>query len=208
MQRRWWWIVLVALVGVSLAIVLLPRPDTGDDIAPPPAPRAAQASERPAATPPRGVTRPGEEPVDAVGVQAVRPELAAIREARNKPEVVYAGKVMGPWSAMRYVLLKDGSPEAKALGDEINTEVMAELRKIRTADDPLTIWPVLEPKMDALAATIAESRWGSDESVVKSIERYRTTMQDFHDAQAGKGPAEPGITPEPSPEPEPEPSEE
>ena len=214
-MRQRWWIGVVAVVGIVLAVLLFPRPDTGADIPtvdptnkdpldfgverPTPAgpgPRAGRAQD----VPDRIRTGP-------------KPGSEALTAARNRPEIVYSGKIIAPWSAIRYVLLKVGTPEAKALADELGDGVMDDLRKIRTSDDPEGLWASTEPKMAETAAKLAASPWGSDETVVKSLERYQLLLKEFQEAKANGGVAPPaegetptveGAKPAPSTEPAPE----
>ena len=202
-MRQRWWIGVVAVVGIVLAVLLFPRPDTGADV---PAVDPTNKDpldfgvERPtpaAAGPGAGARARAQNDPDRV-MTGPKPGSEALTASRNRPEIVYSGKIIAPWSAIRYVLLKVGTPEAKTLADELGDGVMDDLRKIRTSEDPEGLWASTEPKMAETAAKVAASPWGSDETVVKSIERYELLLKEFHEAKANGGAPPEGETPEPA----------
>lgn len=202
MQQRWW-IAVVAVVGIGLAVLLFPRPDTGEDI-----PDADPTNVDPLDFSDKGDLPPG---------SAINPKLAGkVRKTidpdrkltgpkpgteeliakRNKPEAVFAGKIVAPWSGIRYVLMKDGSPEATALSDEINV-LMGDLRTLR--NDPSAMpWAEVEAKMNTAAEKVAASRFASDPTVTQGLDRYKTILAEYH--AAASAPPE-GDKTEPQPEP-------
>lgn len=177
MNQRWW-IAIVGVVGIGLAFLLFPRPDTGDDI---PAPN-------PANTDPfkEGAKRKSRPPIDPSRISTdptQKPGMAELIEKRNRPEVVYATKLVTPFSAMRYNLSRTGADDAKALADEI-AATMAELRNMRTNPDGMA-WADLQSKTDAMINKVAASPYGSDESIVKSITKYKGFIAEYEAAKSG-----------------------
>lgn len=199
-MRQRWWIGVVALVGIVLAVLLFPRPDTGADITvdatsdDPDDEGVASNDDQQATRRDRRERRAGR-----VGT-GPKPGAAAALAARHRPEIVYSSKIIAPWSAIRYVLLKEGTPEAKTLADELGNGVMAELRNIRNAEDVESSWLAAEPKMAEAATKVAASSWGKNETVVKSLDRYRLLLAEFHQAKenGGTAPAPEGETPKPA----------
>lgn len=196
-MRQRWWIAVVAVVGIGLAILLFPRPDTGEDI-PAANPDNASPLDFGNDAPPRrdrgdGLTAraPGAE-----GATTARPELdprlrggpkpgtEALMEKRNRPEVVYASKLVTPFSAIRYTLmrLKD-DPAALALAEEVGAVSNSELRTIRLDPDTVT-WDELEAKMQPAIDKVTASSYASDPTIAKALERYKQFVAEYHDAKA------------------------
>ena len=98
MQQRWW-LVAVAVIGVGLAVLLIPRPDTGSDI-PEPAP-PAPAPARPAPSEMIPGPPPGAEKVIA---------------ERKRPSAQASKKLAAPWGGIRRKLGGAGTPDATAAG--------------------------------------------------------------------------------------------
>lgn len=202
MQQRWW-IGVVAIVGIGLAILLFPRPDTGEEI-----PDADPTNIDPLDFSDKGELPPG---------SAINPRLAGkVRKTidpdrkitgpkpgqeeliakRNRPESVFAGKIVAPWSGIRYVLMKDASPEAITLSDEINL-LMSDLRTLRQDPDAIP-WADAEDKMNAAAEKVAASRFAADPTVTQGLERYKSILAEYHAAAAAPpaGDTPEGATPE------------
>lgn len=197
MNQRWW-LAIVGIVAVGLVFLLFPRPDTGEDI-PDPDPQNAPFKE--------GKRNRPKAPVDPERVATgPNPAQEAVREKRNRPEVAYATKLVTPFSAMRYTLAREGSAEAKALADEV-AATMGEIRTIRLDPDAMT-WEEMKTKTDAMIAKIEASKFASDPSIIKSLERYRQFIGEYEQAKSGQPvpgssdaahPA-PGVTPGAAPE--------
>ncbi len=194
MQQRWW-IGVVAVVGIGLAILLFPRPDTGADIPPPDPsntnpldfdgedelPKGAVRSPRAGNTP-----RPKVDPTRAA--KGPNPAAKELQELRSSPTAVYAAKLTAPWSAMRYTLLNAGTEESKALADEINP-VLSDLRTLRR-DPNRKPFSEIEAAMQELDQKVAASEWAADETISTSLERHRALLVEFHQADAGGTPTE------------------
>jgi hypothetical protein len=182
MNQRWW-IAIVGIVGIGLALLLFPRPDTGEDI-PDPDPQNQPFKNgkrdpnkaRPPIDPSRVSTGP-------------KPGMEELVAKRNRPEVVYATKLVTPFSAMRYTLSREGSPEAKAMAEEV-AATLGELRTIRLDPDAMT-WAEMQTKTDAMIAKVAASPFATDPSITKSLERYKQFIAEYEQAKSGQPVPEP-----------------
>ena len=95
----------MAVVGIVLAVLLFPRPDTGGAV-----PGSGSDQHRPAELRRRSGARAGRgdpAPVEAAVdpervVTGPKPGTEALMAARNRPEAIYAGKIITPLSAIRY----------------------------------------------------------------------------------------------------------
>jgi hypothetical protein len=177
MNQRWW-IAIVAIVGIGLAFLLFPRPDTGGDIPDP----------DPQNQPFKGAKRDPNQPRPPIPPDRVstgpKPGMEELVAKRNRVEVVYATKLVTPFSAMRYTLSREGSPEAKALADEV-AATMGELRTIRLDPDSMT-WEEMQAKTDAMIAKVAASPYSKDPSITKSLERYKQFITEYEQAKSGQ----------------------
>ena len=139
-----WWIAIVAVVGIGLAVLLFPRPNTGEPI-----PSSDPANVDPlnfkngknlaanGAVNPNTVGKP-RPPVDPDSIRTgPKPGTETRAAMRNRPEAVYASKIITPFSAIRYTLLKENTEPAKALADEVAAVMNDELRKIRLDPDAI-----------------------------------------------------------------------
>lgn len=197
-MNRWAVIGVVGLGSVVLALVLFQRPDTGGAVTPAPAPSPVVVAPPPPARP-----VPAAEPLDdddpdpapapppfppdraATGpdVAGLPEGLAEARAWRSRPAALYGNRVMAPFSSIRYVLLKEGSPEARALADAIATGPVEQLRGVRTSEqeDPLTdMIPGLRQELARLEA----SEFAEDDQIAKSLDRIEDTLQEFEKVKA------------------------
>jgi hypothetical protein len=182
MNQRWW-IAIVGIVGIGLAFLLFPRPDTGEDI-PDPDPQ-----NQPFKNAKREPGKP-RAPIDPNRISTgPKPGMEELVAKRNRIEVVYATKLVTPFSAMRYTLSREGSPEAKALAEEI-AATMGELRTIRLDPDAMT-WTEMQTKTDAMIAKVVASPFASDPSITKSLERYKQFIAEYEQAKSGQPVPEP-----------------
>jgi hypothetical protein len=176
MQR--WWLLGVAVLGVGVAILLIPRPDTGADIEPakPVAPVGVEA---------------GQEPAPRDGAPRVRPSPDQMRPGpppgaekalaeRNSPEAMAAKELATPWGIIRYKLNKEGSDEAKAMGAKIAPVQASFSRHIRTPEGELdALIATAAPLVDELKA----SPFVSDADIQKAIERYDAAVLSWKTAE-------------------------
>lgn len=200
MNQRWW-IAIVAVVGIGLAVLLFPRPDTGGDI-----PGANPGNVDPtdfkngenlppnSAVNPRIVGRP-RPAIDPDRVRSgIKPGAENRAALRNRPEAIYASKLITPFSAIRFTLMKEGSEPAKALAEEVGSLMNDDLRKVRLDPDSVP-WADLEKEMDATVATIAASPFASDETIARSLGRYKEFIDEYHSAKAPVPPGTPSDAP-------------
>lgn len=191
MNQRWW-IAIVAVVGIGLAVLLFPRPDTGDGISGSQPGGAVAVGEEGGATVSGGTTSVGKPPRPPINPDRIRtgvkPGTEGRAAQRNRPEAVYASKLITPLSAMRYTLMKEGSEPAKALAEEIGTLMNEDLRKIRLDPDAVP-WPALETRMDETVAHVQASPFASDETITKSLSRYKEFIAEYHQAKSTEGTA-------------------
>ncbi|MBX2803852.1 MAG: hypothetical protein KTR31_39615 [Myxococcales bacterium] len=186
MQR--WWIAIVAVVGIGLAILLFPRPDTGQDI-PDVAPTNADAGDFDGDGTPEPRLRKKGRKNNSV-MEGHKEGLERLAEIRSRPDAVHAGKLTAPWSTIRYALMKANDDEANALADDI-AKVLAPLQSARR--DPTTGKPFeeMETTLKDLEQRVAASKWAEEESVSIALARHREILEEYHAAVA-EGTAEEG----------------
>lgn len=194
MNQRWW-IAIVGVVGIGLAFLLFPRPNTGEDI-PDPNPQNIDPFKEGAKRKP-GKAKPPIDPARISTDPMQKPGMKEIMEKRNRPEVVYATKLVTPFSAMRYTLAREGSEEAKALAAEIG-ETMAVMRTIRTDPDAMT-WEEMQTKTDAMIAKVAATPFASNEAIVQAFEKYKTFIAEYEEAKSAPPAEDPAGTPDEAP---------
>ncbi|MCB9688543.1 MAG: hypothetical protein H6735_26130 [Alphaproteobacteria bacterium] len=193
-----WWIAVVAALGLVMAVLLMPKPNTGADVVRTdggtPAPAGVAVEPGTVVRANGGAPRPERDLSRMVTGQ--KPGMERFTERRNRPEVIYSGKLIAPWAAVRYVLLKDGSDDAKALADELNQGVLTDLRSIRTEEDSRAAMDALEPGMVTAAATVRASAWADDPTVTQAMSRYEALLAEYHQALESQG-----VATEPAPAP-------
>lgn len=174
-----WWLLGVGVLGIAFAVLLIPRPDTGSDLAPlPPAPKPASAeedqtpdAEEAPAQPRRGRPSPDQmRPGPPPGVEKVLAE-------RDNPESLMAKEMAAPWGGVRFMLTREGSEEAKALAAKISPHQSAFAQHIRNPDG------TLDEDIAAAETMVAEleaSPWASDPTVVGAIARYRAAVEKWN----------------------------
>lgn len=190
MQQRWW-VVLVAVVGVGLAVLLFWPPSNGGKVEGGAHEGAVSfdgniAGQGAAAVNPNA-PRGAPPPIARPGANITAPGEAEQVAKRSRPESVYASKLVSPFSAIRYALARKDTPEAKALMEEIGT-LMGDLRIMRQNPDAMT-WAELQAKTDALIAKVEGSPWGTEETVQKGVERYRAFLAEYEVARSAPVPA-------------------
>jgi len=190
MSQRWW-LVGVAGVGVVLAVLLVPRPDTGADIpeanpentrpldfkqdpvaAPTPAPaptRRAKAEEAPKVGLKRGPMPERVAPENA----NLSPEQKEWIERRNAKDPTAARAMGGPMGELRRQLYLDGSDEAKALIAKI-APVQAEMNDLGQNPDPSADLAGVVSRMDSVMDDVKSSKWYSDPIVKAQVARYES----------------------------------
>lgn len=190
MQQRWW-IAIVAVIGIGLAIMLFPRPDTGGDI---PSPNPANTDPMAfkdgngagvANDAPRSKANPDR-------AKAGPKPKSVIAERRSRTEVIYASKLVTPFSAIRYTLMRmKDDPNALAMAEELGAVANGDLRAMRLDPDSIS-WEDLESKTSAIMDKVAASEFAKDPTVAKSLERYKEFVAEYHTAKANEGKAPEG----------------
>jgi len=191
MSQRWW-LIGVAIVGVILAVLLVPRPDTGVDIpdadpantrpldfkanpvaAPPPAPSPSPVREYTEDEPFGLKSRPPEREAVPDDEKNLSPEQKAFIEARMAKDPTAARAMVGPIGGIRRQLHVDGSDEAKALIARI-APVQAELSDIGQQPGSEGDIQDVVGRMDSLMDEVKSSKWYSDPLVKSSVGRYES----------------------------------
>jgi len=183
-----WWLILAGVVGIGLAVVLFPRPDTGEDI-----PEADLSNtdplnfkeagqERPTVvqrTRDNAVKRRDLKPHDATR----RPLAMAANRRQAAPEAIFAGRASGPWTIIRRQLILSKTEDGKALADRI-APLVTDLRTVRR--EPMALdWDEVVARQKAMAEEVrANPEWMSDETTSKSVERLDTIFAEI-DANPG-----------------------
>jgi len=183
MQQKWW-LILAGIIGIGLAVVLFPRPDTGEAI-----PEADLSNadplnfqepgqERPSAAPPsrdKIVKRREMRPHDMKG----RLPLAVSASRRQAdPEAILAGRASGPWTIIRRQLILAKTDDGKQIADRI-APLVTDLRTIRR--DPMALnWDEVVAQQRSLADEVrANEEWMADETTRKSVERLDTLFAEI-----------------------------
>lgn len=206
MQQKWW-LVAAGLVGIGLAVLLFPKPDTGGDI-PDPTPGRVDFNAAPeeeaggaivenrgvdaekVARPVSGRMRPMDRgqgltppivnanPADPDQLRR-GPSPAALENVRlrSQPDAVFAGRAAAPISLIRRQLLLSDSEEAKDLGNEMAGLVSA-LREQRR-DPRMHDFDVLLQQVAGYGDQVRTSDHMSDPQVAQSIERLDEVLAEY-----------------------------
>lgn len=188
-MKRWWIWLAAAVVGVVLAVLLIPSPDTGGDLAERPErlPRiepeeaAAPADEdwhpvrtRPGLEPrPEPETRPDRTPPDGpVG----NPISTALEEARQEPEVRALLRTTSTWTQVKRLLHgHDEDPLIPPLIDQ-TAQLVRDLRQ--DAMDPYTLeYAEYDRRMRELVGLLRQT------SAAPDLERPLSRIEDMLDAE-------------------------
>lgn len=157
MQR--WWLVVAGIVGIGLAVLLIPRPDTGGEIPSQdlsgievPQTRTPQADEgvirakrRPDGSRDRtmmgsrddgSTVRTKEATIDPApgAVTRINPKASRLDMRRNTPETQYARKTLAPWTQLRRLVAQQGPTEGEGLQllrelESMNSDVREMMRE-------------------------------------------------------------------------------
>lgn len=203
MQQKWW-LVAAGVVGIGLAVLLFPRPDTGGPPSTPPARHVA--SEGVPVPRPALEALPGDPAGNGPRVRAVtrrdeataplRPELAVERNGPNPiaalnmknvtPEAIHAGRAAGPWTVIRRQLLRmEGDPDAQAFSEQF-APMVEQLRTLRTDPESADYAQLEEQQRKYLDVVKSNPAWMSDEIVKASVERLELIHDAYHEAIAAR----------------------
>lgn len=186
MQQRWW-LLAAGIVGIGLAILLFPRPDTGGGEADmsnrdPLDFTAEGVKERP------GRFRPGSDPnmplhrdLPKDQRKGPNPMAEAAAARRAVPEAQYAGRVSAPFTLIRRQLLQEGSDEATVLAQDV-TKMISDLRTLRRDPEVFT-WEELEVRMDDIVERVEASSFVEDPLVEQSVQRIEDTVAEYHEVK-------------------------
>lgn len=183
MQQRWW-LVGVAGVGIVLALLLVPRPDTGGELPPPVDPDLhvdgpATPSPNPAPNEPgpRRASRGGEETErPSADELSPVPSPAAQEhwEKRNAPIPTAAREIVAPWGAIRREMVLAETDEGQSLIAKI-APPQAQLVAIgNLRDDGSADLASIVRELDSVAAEVKSSSFADNPMVATSIQRYES----------------------------------
>lgn len=204
MQR--WWLVGAGVIGIALAIVLFPRPDTGG-VVPQPDPTNNQPLnfQRPSPDDPgtaddplarKGLSRPGADPTKIRAIhdrKSIKPEerngpnplAAESARKRSQPEAVYAGRASAPFTLIRRELLREDTDESRALAEEM-TLLITDLRSQRRDPDSFE-WGALETRMKESADKLRGTNYESNADIAQSLVRLDDILNEYHESAAQGG---------------------
>lgn len=202
MQQKWW-LVAAGIVGIGLAILLFPRPDTGDFPEADPTNRRpldfrGDAPDRRVAMPPgtvpsatdappeRRVTSPASERL-RVDVPRNGPNpIAAINLKNITQESIHAGRAAGPWTVIRRQLLRmEGDPDALAFAEEFD-EMLEKLRQLRIEPESGD-YAALEREQKRFLETLkSREAWMADPILKAAADRLDLIHNAYHEALAAE----------------------
>lgn len=196
MQQKWW-LVAAGVIGIGLAVLLFPRPDTGGDV-PAADPRNTdpldfKSGDRPRVIArgvpgpdgkidPRGVRRDVRSPEDRLGPNPVAADLA---KRRGTPEAIHAGRASGPWTVVRrQLMLMNDEEGTSAFSAEVEAVVLA-LRNLRREPEGGDYAALEAQQKDLIARIRANEAWMSDPVIVASVDRLDGILAEYHEDVAG-----------------------
>lgn len=199
MQQKWW-LVAAGAVGIALAILLFPKPESGD------LPDADLTRANPldfkGKEKPKGpsVTRVGRREVLPPDVSAARAARAVGMEHLTTPEAIFAGRLSGPWTLVRRQLLAHGDAEGKAWAETV-TPLVTDLRNRRR--DPKSVdFAELRTRQDTLLTQLkAQPKWLEIEGVAVQVDRIEDLMAGYDQAKTDEAAKSGGAPAAPAPAP-------
>lgn len=182
MQR--WWLVVAGIGGVALAVLLVPRPDTGGDI--PDRKVGPVDVQEPIRRSDEGLVTLGERrapveaddaepdeavepvtagplPADGVISRRPNPKAAAMAARRDVPEVRYAGKALAPWTQVRRLLASKGDDEPELLALREQADAMTKDLRLMLRDPTRVDWEGFEAAQGKLVKDIRASDYHDPE---------------------------------------------
>lgn len=177
-----WWIPVLAVVGVALGLLLIPRPDTGGDV---------PAHEKPGALAEEGAfpeddfdlpLRSGKRLGDAVAAadkEGSNPYAEAARAARDTPEARASAHVQSGWAQLVRLLGEkaEGNEEAAAFKAEAET-ILRDLRTMRRSPQDHD-WAELERRQRDLADRVRASSF-ADSAVTEALTHVDNQLAQYH----------------------------
>lgn len=196
-----WWIVAAGAVGIGLAVLMIPKADTGGDI-----PvldlqveTRTEAGDRvdegamsrdPDAAPPKKKVRPPSEAEIAAGRARAEDEQNPLAERLSHlvitPEVKTASGLQAPWTDTRRMLTKSGGAGASELTGRIDklNNAMAKFRR-----SPASVeWSDFEAEQRQLLADIRASSYtnGEIEASLKLVEERLGMLEQYRAEEAAQ----------------------
>jgi len=207
MQR--WWLIVAGIVGIGLAVLLIPRPDTGadvpqvnlDNVEVPPLPPIRQNETLPLQErhdEPQPTTTqlsspqapPNREPPTALmnpglheGGPLLNPKAQRLAMRRDTPEARYAARAMGPWTQIRRLLAIKQADDGQV--QEV-ADMVDSLRQMFR--DPSSVDPAqMEHQQTQLIGEIRKSD-GGDPEIEKMLGLVEQRLDDYHTDQRKNAP--------------------
>jgi hypothetical protein len=166
MQQRWW-LIAVVVVGIGLAILLVPRPDTGEIPEAPPEVKPVPAAPAPRAKPDKADILPGPPP----GAEKVIAQ-------RNRPSAKASRELAAPLGAIRYAL--------RRVGTEASADLSARVKEVQQkfADHTTDVEGDLDDIIAEFAPLLEEIKgsYSDDPDIQASIERYEAGVKDWNNS--------------------------
>lgn len=185
------------VVGILIAFLVFPSPDTGGDV--PDRVIAAQTeapstpgmelpteveegngmATRPMLTPTTGsrTLNPSEFPRGTVE-NGVNPLAAGLIEHKNTPDAIFAGRFSGPWTLLRRDLLRQEGAEEVA--GRVN-ELVGDLREARR-DPEKADFTTLDQRQRQLLAELRGSMWVNDD-VSRNLDRIDQLLAEWDESR-------------------------
>lgn len=200
MQQKWW-LFAAGFVGIALAILLFPKPET-DDLPSPDMTRTDPLDFKS-----DGRDRRNRPEQVRVAHRDARPPMTKVPRSRIKgmehlatPEAVYSGRLSGPWTLVRRQLLANGDDEARGWAESI-TPVVVDLRARRR--DPESVdFDELRGRQEALLNEIkTHEGWLELEGVAAQVDRIDDLFVSYDQAKEAQAEKEAEDAPAPAPAP-------
>ena len=109
-----------------------------------------------------------------------------LMELRSRPDAVYAGRLVGPWTAIRFTLMKEfeGDAEATQIAEAIKPHLLV-LQQGRR--DPTRHAPLGETAtaLEELIKQITENRMlMANETITSAVKKHQLTLSEYRNALA------------------------
>ena len=174
MQQRWW-LVAVAVVGVGLAVLLIPRPDTGE--IPEPAPVVKPVVMPDDAPAPQKPARVRPDPKNMI--PGPPPGAEEVIARRNRPSAKASTKLAAPWGAIRYRLGAVKTAEAKDLSGRIAAMAQKFADHVANVDGDLD---ALIAEAQPLVDEVKGGEYYENQDIHDAIEQYEAAVTDWNNS--------------------------
>ncbi|NCG17736.1 MAG: hypothetical protein GWP91_01820 [Rhodobacterales bacterium] len=195
MQQQWW-LITAGFVGLGLAFILMPRPDTGESLEVDPTnvapldfdgnavvndPKHISMNRTKSADPSKlRVTRRDQIPIQKR--MGANPVAAAQLKARSTPDAVYAGRVSGPLAGARRQLMLMEDEDAKAHGESL-AQIILDLRALRRTPDEYEWAPIQAEVQAFLDAMNARPDWLEDSIINQVVVNVEKLLVEHEEAK-------------------------